>query len=431
MTSSLYVNMERSNSENNGGLDSSPKDVFREVGRTVYLEVNLDFLLHNIDVLKGRCKNKNIGVIAVVKAGAYGHGSVKVSHHLKGHGVERLAVATVDEGIHLRKHHVAGPLHVFGNVLEWEMGACVQHSLIPTVCSTEAVDGMAEALREHTPDAVSQVEKLPVGCVHIKIDSGMSRNGCQPSDLAALVEHYDELGVRIEGMMTHFADSWGDPRYTQQQLDTFLAAVQPFRSRKLKLHVANTGAVLNDFGTDLDFIRPGISIYGLPPGDGIEKFANFGFRPIGSIKIIPTLVKQLSRGTKVGYSMTYKVEQEHEWIATFPIGYADGYWRHFSSTDHTNMGCVVRNKTGEKCPVVGRVSMDAITVRLPSQPDPDEVYTLLTADFDRDTSASGMAEQLGTIAYEVMTRQSCRLARIYKVANQDAIIVHALASDAY
>jgi alanine racemase len=170
----------------------------------------------------------------------------------------------------------------------------------------------------------------------------------------------EELGVPVEGVFTHFADSWDNMEFTRQQLDTFYQCIAPYRSvsriahcsrytarfisyRKghLRFHAANTGAVLHGLATDLDFVRPGIGLYGLPPGDANMRFQSFGLKPAASIKGKPTLVKKLPPGTKVGYSCTYETADE-EWVATFPVGYADGYWRHLSQA-----WFVVRDVTGE------------------------------------------------------------------------------------
>ncbi|KAI0240012.1 Alanine racemase, partial [Lamellibrachia satsuma] len=262
------------------------------------------------------------------------------------------------------------------------------------------------------------------GAVNIKIDSGMSRYGCQPDELRHIIQSCEDLDVPIDSMFTHFADSPGDAEFTRQQLDIFQEAVEPFRNKNISLHVANSGAILNGVGTDLDFIRPGIAMYGFPPGR-VADFTNRGFQPAASIKAIPSLVKRLSEGRKVGYGYTYTTG-DGEWLATFPLGYADGYFRLLS-----NNGFIVRDRTGEKCPIVGRVSMDAITVRLPCCPDDAETYTIMTADFDLETSATGIASKTGTILPDVLSRLSTfRYPRVY-IADQSLTIISGLHGDIY
>ena len=252
----------------------------------------------------------------------------------------------------------------------------------------------------------------------------MSRNGCQPEELGPLIQLCEDLGVPLEGVFTHFADSWDNQEFTRQQLDVFLECIAPYRGSKLRFHAANSGAILHGLATDLDFVRPGIAMYGLPPGDATQRFQSFGLTPAASIKGRPTLIKKLPPNTKIGYGCTYETAGE-EWVATFPVGYADGYWRHLSTA-----WFVVRDLTGEKCPVVGRVSMDAITVRLPGQPERGETFTLMTADYDPHSSATGVAARVDTIAYEVATRLSVRYPRLYK-QGENTLIVSALALESY
>lgn len=409
--------------------------MFTKVGRPIYVEVDLDSVANNVEILRSCCVNKSVGVIGVIKAGAYGHGSVHVGRHLKAIGVERLAVATIDEGMQLRRHGIEGPIHIFGNAQAWEMPSCVEHKLIPTVSSEDAIVGMAGALKDYYHDKsggehhengwmTNNREDPARGTMHIKVDTGMCRNGCQPADLPTLIDKCQELHLSLEGVFTHFADSWDNLEFTRQQLDTFMECIEPYRDSKLLFHAANSGAVLHGIATDLDFIRPGIALYGLPPGDATQKFQSFGLVPVACIKGQPTLVKLLPAGSKIGYGLTYSTAGE-EWIATFPVGYADGYWRHLSTA-----WFVVRDLTGEKCPVVGRVSMDAITVRLPCEPGSGETFTMMTADYDPHSSATGVASRVETIAYEVVTRLSVRYPRLYSKAD-NCTIIHALQPDSY
>jgi alanine racemase len=131
------------------------------------------------------------------------------------------------------------------------------------------------------------------------------------------------------------------------------------------------------------------------------------------VKGTPTLVKRLVAGIQVGYGCTYTCETD-ERIATFPIGYADGLWRDLGE----GKSYIIRDKTGEKCPIVGRISMDAITVKLPCYPDDYELFTIMTADFDPMTSVTGLAKRLGTIENEVLIRLSDRLPRVYTTSGR-------------
>ncbi|KAK2163437.1 hypothetical protein LSH36_79g03022 [Paralvinella palmiformis] len=310
-----------------------------EVRRTVYIHINLDQLTHNINVLRSMLQPKT-GIIGVVKAGAYGHGSVIISHHLKSIGVERLAVGIVDEGIHLRKHHVKGPIHVLGNIQSWEMHDCLRYNLIPNVSDETAILGMVDALNNL---------KTSKGDVDGNID-------------------YESLGI--------------------------------------KRHAANSNGISRGFGTDLDFVRPGSYMYGLPP-DNSDEFKAFGISPIARMVAYPTLIKRVPKDTNIGYSSSYKTDKEEN-IAVFSFGYADGYCRNL-----TNKGFVIREKTGERCPVIGRVCMDAITVRVPEDTTLSESFTIISADYDPLTSLTGIADTVGGLVFELAANLSKRLPRLY------------------
>lgn len=418
--------------------------MFKQAERPVYLEVDLDAINHNTGILR-QLMNKDARMIAVVKTGAYSHGSVYVSHHLKSIGVERLAVATVNEAMHLRKYDVFGPIHVFGNVQAWEMASCVKYNLIPSVSSAEAIQGMAHALNDvlssqvhqekdimlngHPKDTINgkgtrHTQDPPIGSVHIKVDTGLSRNGCQPHELPALIRLCDQLPVTCEGVFTHFADPWNDKELTKLQLDLFLECIAPYRASSITFHVSASGSMLLQSAPDLDFVRPGIALFGLTPDVSDELYHSFDLHPVACIKAIPTRITCLPPKTSIGYGCTYKTSK-HEWVATLPLGYGDGYWRHLSSN-----GFVVRDKTGEKCPVVGRVSTDAITVIVSERPEKNEIFTIMSADFDSDTSALGIASRVGTIPSEVLTRLTTRLPKVYK-SGEKHFVVEALAPDSY
>jgi alanine racemase len=281
----------------------------RQIGRAVFVEVDLDSVANNFRLLKAMCRNKNVGVVGVVKGNAYGHGAVPVVRHLASTvAVDRLAVANIPEAIHLRRAGTNGIIHILGNVQSWEMSQCVRYRLVPTVASVAAIRGMAAALAAHrdlpssamsSPSYCSAADDecqsarsghetdkhcehtdretvsgdsrrrrhccAPVGTIHIKVDTGMSRNGCQPDELSTLVEACKVLGVPLEGIFSHISNH-EDPNYSRYQLDNYLECIKPYRNDGYIFHIANSGAVLYDIGTDLDLIRPGISAFGMPSG---------------------------------------------------------------------------------------------------------------------------------------------------------------------
>ncbi len=354
--------------------------------RATWLEINLDALAHNLRTLRARLQ-PGTGIIAVIKADAYGHGAVPIAHELARLGVERFAVATVEEGARLRQARIRHPVHLLGSLHPEEAAPALAHALIPTLSTLEA----ARAVAAHRPGAT----------VHVKADSGMGRVGVPLEALRRFVEEVEAMGLEVEGVFTHFASADEDPAATRRQLEAFLAVTAPWQGR-YKLHAANSAAALRFPEAHLDFVRPGIALYGLPPGEG---FAREGLRPILAWKAHPTLVKRVRPGQRIGYGGTYTAQRE-EWIATLPLGYADGFPRALSNRGWVRLGRAY-------CPVVGRVSMDQITVRLPGPVGYDAVFEVITPDLDARTSLTGRAAQLGTIPYELATLLSPRLPRVY------------------
>ncbi len=352
--------------------------------RPTWLEINLSALAHNYELLSGRAPRARL--IAVVKANAYGHGALPVARHLRDLGTSFFAVATSGEAAELRTGSIDEPILILGALHPMNAADVANARAIPSITHLEAARAFAAA--------------APGAPVHIKVDTGMGRVGVPPAELAALAADVEELGLRIEGIYTHFPVADEDPEETKRQLETFLTAVNAL-PRRYPLHVANSAALLSGIGTDLSFVRPGLALYGLSP----DMKSDFSLRPVLSWKARPTQVKRPPAGHGVGYGLTYRTSG-NEWIATLPLGYADGFFRALS-----NQGWV--KYSGGYARVVGRVSMDQTTVSLSEPVGLDEVFEVVTPDLDPRTSLTGRARQLGTINYELATALSARLPRIY------------------
>ncbi|XP_060573250.1 alanine racemase 2-like [Ruditapes philippinarum] len=237
----------------------------------------------------------------------------------------------------------------------------------------------------------------------------MSRNGFQPEVLDGIVNYCAGNGIQIHSIMTHFAAAWDNPAFTKLQLETFLNVAAKYRPRGIKLHVANSAGTLLGYGNDLDFVRPGIAMYGLPPDtkqNAIDMYNCLGLRPLLSWMAKPNLVKTMTEGRTVGYDNTHRCE-EGEVIATLSLGYADGFNRLLSGKG------IVTTENGAECPVIGRVSMDAISVRLPCQEDKYSNFFIIKNDYTSPNSVVNLAKMLHTITYDVVTSLAARLARVY------------------
>lgn len=353
--------------------------------RPAWLEIDPASLRHNLNQLRQRSGQSR--VIAVVKANAYGHGAIALAPVLAAAGVWGLAVATVDEGRELKKAGSDLPILLMGSLHPQQAGEVVEAGLIPTLSTREAALALGQA-------AVKRGEQI---AVHLKVETGMNRVGVAWQQAFEFAHWLEALpGVRLQGVYSHLASADEDNGFTHLQLQRFEEVRRQLGGPYL-YHLNNSAGSLDFPAGAHDAVRCGIALYGLVPQANLK--------PIARLLARPTLVKYLEAGEGVGYGQTYQVEQP-QWIATLPLGYADGLPRALS-----NRG-VVRWR-GQLCPLVGRVSMDQITVRLPQEVGLDEVFEVVSADFDPQTSLWGWAQQTGTIAYEMAVRLAPRLAREY------------------
>lgn len=355
--------------------------------RPAWLEVSFDALAHNLSLL--RAKAGNAQVVGVVKANAYGHGAVEVGKELLRLGVWGLAVATTEEARELRKAGIVARILLLGSLHPGQAREVVELNLIPSISTLESAE------------ALNAVGKAVV--VHLEFDTGMGRVGFRPEEAQAVKERFGRYeNLLIQGIYSHFADAEKNPVWTKEQIASF-AQVQQVFGPGYFYHLCNTAGTVNFGECGFSAVRPGIGLYGLLPDLGLE--------PIARLLAKPTQVKLLPAGRKIGYSGRYTT-QGQEWIATLPVGYADGMPRLVFNR------ATVRFYDAESqgpcaCLVVGGVSMDQITVKIPGPVGLDQIFEVATADFDPTSSLWGWAELTKTVSYEPAVRLSPRLPRVY------------------
>jgi len=358
--------------------------------RPAWLEINLDALAHNYNLLRHRAGNAQ--VIGVVKADAYGHGAVEVGKELLRLGAWGLAVATPEEARELRKAGIVARILLMGSLHPQQAQEVVELDLIPSISTLES----AEAL-----NALGR----PVA-VHLEFDTGLGRVGFQTQEAALVKERFARYeNLFIQGIYSHFADAEEDEGWTKEQIAQFQQVQRVFGPGYF-YHLCNTAGTLNFGEYGLSAVRPGIGLYGLLP--------HLGLKPIARLLAKPTQVKELPAGRRIGYGGLYTT-QGQEWIATLPVGYADGMPR-LVFNRATVRYCLEPQTPGAEpwvCPVVGRVSMDQITVRIPAPVGLDQVFEVITPDFDPTSSLWGWAELTGTVSYETAVRLAARLPRVY------------------
>jgi alanine racemase len=360
--------------------------------RPTWVDVDLDAIAHNVGVFAAG----GAQVMAVVKANAYGHGDVAVARAALDAGATWLGVALVEEGLGLRAAGIEAPILVLSEFPPGSEVAAVAASLTPTVCSEEGLDRLA---------AVGRTLEAPIG-VHVKLDTGMHRAGVWPSEsAAAFADRVVASGLELDGVWTHLACADTDEVTTKRQLGLFAAALDEVRAaghRPRLVHAANTAGAIGFPEARFDLVRPGIGLYGLEPAPGVG--ADLDLRPALAWRSAVSLVKRLPAGHRISYGHRYELEREG-WVATVPVGYADGYPRMLSSRADVLID-------GRRCRVAGNVTMDQLIVDCGDlEPAPGDEVVLLGSQGAETVTAWELAALSETIAYEIVARIGARVAR--------------------
>jgi alanine racemase len=358
-----------------------------------FAEVDLNALSHNFKIAAQKTGGRKI--LAVVKADAYGHGSIAVSRHLIKQGVSHLGTAFKSEAIHLRESGIQTPILVFFD--RDDIDEYFIYNLTPVVFDLKtAVLLSKEAARRGSKIAV-----------HVKIDTGMGRSGFTIEKALADIPKIASLkNIVLEGLMSHFSDAdLEDKQFAVLQLKRFHALKAELQRKGVRFkyhHIANSAAVLSMNDAHLSMVRPGIMLYGY----GLSNDDNL--KPVMSLKSGILLLKKVPAGTPISYGRTY-VTKRKSVIATIPLGYADGYSRRLS-----NNGEIIIN--GKKAPVVGRVCMDTIMADVTDIRGVtiDSEVILIGSEGRARITAADIAERIGTIPYEVLTSIGQRVKRVYK-----------------
>jgi alanine racemase len=363
--------------------------------------IHLDCLRGNIESIRQKTGPK-VGICVPIKADAYGHGATRVAVAAIRAGAVCLAVASVQEGIELRESGIVAPILLLSLPLLEELSAVVEHHLTLMVSDTD----IAEAL-----DIEAQ-KQCEIADVHIKIDTGMGRIGCNPceaAELAIFISTCDSL--RYTGTASHFsvADSVNpdDIAYTKKQISIFKDAVSQIKAAGIDpgiIHIANSGAVVLHEDSYFDMVRPGLLIYGYPP---VESMA-FPVKPVMEIVTNIVFMKSVKKGDYVSYGRTWQASEDTV-LATLPIGYADGLPRALSGKLSV---CI----NGKLYPLAGRICMDQCMVDLGKNPAVkrwDEVSIFGPASVNTAQSAADIAKKLNTIPYEITCNINKRVPRVY------------------
>ncbi len=368
-----------------------------------WVEVDSKVIENNSRVLK-QLIGKDCSLMAVVKADGYGHGSETVAKAALIGGADSLGVATLEEGIQLRNAGLKCQILILGNLINAEeLYSSFCWDLIPTI------SGIREAIICNNI-AENNLRKFSI---HLKVDTGMTRLGCDCNEVEELVSKIDSLeNISLKGIYSHLAiadkdlEKDSEVSFTQIQLNRFEKVLKDLgaRNKLLCKHLANSAGTLSDSRLHFDMVRVGLSLYGYFPGNEFE--SELRLAPALKVKARVTLVREVEKGIGVGYGHIFKTQRKSK-LAVVAIGYADGVSRNLS-------GKISASIDGVLVPQVGAIAMDQMVFDITNKPDikTGQVFTLLGTDGEVCISPQNWCDLSGSIPWEVLCSFRNRLPRV-------------------
>lgn len=363
------------------------------------VEIDLDALKHNFEEIK-KATTPGTGILAVVKADAYGHGALETAKTLIDSGAAGLCLATIDEAVELRKHGIDVPMMTLGFTDPSRFKDAVRYDVEQAVYSYE----IAKALSD---EAVKAGKKCRI---HIKLDTGMGRIGFKTdgSETGEIVKSCTLPGIEPYGVFSHFAAAdTDDDDYTRLQYDLFMKQIDVLDKegiRFAKRHICNSAGILRFPEMHLDMVRAGIILYGLMPPGCPKPVVDINLKPVMNWYAKVIHVKTVPAGATISYGRHFTAAKPTE-VTTVGIGYADGLSRRLSNGFELLIG-------GKKCPIIGNICMDMCmvdTTDLDVRPKVGDKVTV----FGNERSADELADRLGTINYEITCDVGKRVRRLY------------------
>lgn len=361
-------------------------------------EIDLSTLKNNMDVISSITHGAKL--LNVLKANAYGHGIIEIAKASEKFKVDAIGVATVEEGVKIRKSGIKVPIIVLFQHFKSEAEEVCKYNLTPIISNDECLPYYEKYMERYRGSLKIHV--------YIKVDTGLNRMGAKPEEVLDLAKKVLSCkNLVLEGINTHFAaadmkDSAGKD-FTRKQIKTFNEVINNLKSNKIEvntIHSANSAAILSYEESFFDMVRAGITLYGYPPVN-----TNADIKPFMEVKSKVVLIKKLKKGESVSYGMTWKADKDTK-IALIPIGYADGISRKLSN----NWEVKINNKY---YPVRGRICMDLTIVEIFKGNVNVEDDVLIFGN-DKKLNAETMAKRIETIPHEVLVRIGERVRRVYK-----------------
>lgn len=366
-----------------------------------WIEVDLNNLQHNARILQ-KAMPKECELMAVVKADAYGHRIFEVSTSLNKIGVKAFAVATIDEGIELRKYGIQGEILILGYTCPTRAKELHKYNLIQSLIDYD----YAVSLSRQGYNLKS----------HIKINTGMNRLGFDVHDLSRISETYNTKQLGVCGVYSHLCVSDSlvpdDVEITHSQISRFYSVIGKLKENGInpgKVHIQSSYGFLNYPELQCDYVRAGIALYGVLSSPTDKTKLHLDLKPVLSLKSKIILIRAIKKGETVGYGRTFTANRD-SLIAILPIGYADGVPR--------NLSCGKGNVLIDGChaPTVGRVCMDQLAIDVTDIPSVavGDIATIIGRDGEMELTAPEVANNSGSISNELLSRLGTRLMRMTK-----------------
>ncbi len=364
-----------------------------------WTEINLNNFSNNIDQIK-KCLNPDQGFIQIVKADAYGHGAVQISKKAIEKGAVYLGVANAEEGILLRFQGITHPILILSPSLHEEIPVIIEYDLTPAVSDINFCKDLSDF-------CLTKNKKIPI---HIKIDTGMNRNGFRYqafSDFYHKIKEFNNL--IIEGVFSHFAASENDEEFTLQQYNNFCNCLADISETIKYIHISNSSAAVKYSFEVGNLVRLGLLSYGVYTDESLRQ--TIGLLPVMTFKSRLSHIKIAEKGESIGYNRTHFLKQNTRY-GIVPVGYADGYDFLLS-----NKGLI--ELENEIFQVIGKVSMDMITINLDSFPEAEiGQNVILIGGKNSKTSAEFISNLYHGSSYELLCQIGRRAKRYYIESEQ-------------
>jgi alanine racemase len=351
--------------------------------------IHLDVLKENFQTIR-QFVPPSTKILPIIKADAYGHGAVRAAQALESLDIFGFGVASVSEGIQLRERHIQTPIIIMGPLLKAHIPDIIHYQLTPVISHHDIFQQLLVQLPSDT-------QAFPF---HLKIDTGLHRLGFEAKEALTLIGSLSSTpAVRLQGLLTHFADADNpDPSLTNQQLQQFQACIQQIQEQGIQVplfHMANSAGILFHPTSHLGMVRPGIMLYGYTPRHEIQS-PPLRLQPVMQAKTYIAHLRSLEPGEVVGYNALFRTRRLSQ-VAVLPVGYTHGFPRHLTGKGHVLI-------QGTPAPIIGKICMDMMMVDVTDNHNATigEEVVLLGRQGEKEITAQDYAEWLNTIPYEIL-----------------------------